>query len=191
MVQAIVEVLSEAAVAHGFDDVDIGGGDDTHVDFLCRRATHRNNLAILKHTQQFDLHSQRQFADFVEEDGAAIGLLKVALAVLVSPRKGAFDMTEKFTLDGALGNGTAVDADEATALTHMLAQAVLVDDAREDVLAYTALSGNENREVGRSHLDGLVQGQLQPRIVAYDVVTQFDILDVHGLDANKCLRGER
>ena len=89
-------------------------------------------------------------------------------------------MAEEFALDGALGDGSAVDGDESPTLPHMFAGAVLMDDARKDVLAHAALAGDEDGEVGGGHLDGLVEGHEEFRIVSYDVVALFKSLYVQG-----------
>jgi hypothetical protein len=89
-------------------------------------------------------------------------------------------MAEELTLDGTFGDGAAVDGDEAAALTYMLARAVLVDDAREDILAHTTLTGDEDGEVGGGHLEGLVEGHQQLGVVADDIIALFESLNVHG-----------
>ena len=45
-----------------------------------RTRTYPNNLAAFQHAQQLRLHRQRQLADFIEEDRAAIGCFKEAVA---------------------------------------------------------------------------------------------------------------
>ena len=88
-------------------------------------------------------------------------------------------MAEEFAFDGAFGDGAAVDGDESAALSDVFAEAVFVDDAREDVFADAALAGDEDGEVGGGDLDGLVEGQEESRVVAYDVVALFESLNVH------------
>ncbi len=88
-------------------------------------------------------------------------------------------MTEELAFDGSLGDGTAVDGDEATTLTGMLAGAVLMDDAREDILTHATLAGDEDGEVGGRHLDSLVEGQEELGIVADDIVALFYVLNIH------------
>ena len=82
-------------------------------------------------------------------------------------------MAEEFALDSTLRDGATVDRDEAAPLAYMLACAVLVNDTREDILTHAALAGDEDGEVGRRHLDGLVEGHEELRIVANDIVALF------------------
>ena len=88
-------------------------------------------------------------------------------------------MAEEFALDGAFGDGATVDGDEAAALLGVFAEAVLVDDAGEDILTHTAFAGDEDAEVGRGHLDGFVDGKEQFGVVADDAVALFYCLYVH------------
>ena len=180
LLQTVVEVFAEMAVADSGYEVDIGGGYNSDVDFERSGGAYGDDFAIFKYAEKLDLHGQWEFADFVEEDGAAVGFLEVALAGTVGAGKGSFDMAEEFALDGALGDGSAVDGDESPTLPHMFAGAVLVDDARKDVLAHAALAGDEDGEVGGGHLDGLVEGHEELGVVADDIVSLFYSLNIHG-----------
>ena len=51
-----------------------------------------------------------------------------------------------------------------------------MDDSWQHLLAYAALSAYQHREVGRSNLHGYVDAAVQSFIVAYDVVSLFDLL---------------
>ena len=46
-----------------------------------RGRAERPDLALLQHAQQLGLQRERQLADLVEEDGAAVGLDEQAVAV--------------------------------------------------------------------------------------------------------------
>src|SRR5271165_2627272 len=72
-VQAIVQVLTKQVFGDGLVEIAVGGGDDPHVDGDFTGAAHRTHGALLQNAQQLHLHGQRHFADFVEEDGAAVG----------------------------------------------------------------------------------------------------------------------
>ena len=49
--EAVVEVLAETSVAHGGNQVDIGGGNHAHVDLEGSGGAHRDNLAVFEHTE--------------------------------------------------------------------------------------------------------------------------------------------
>ena len=88
-------------------------------------------------------------------------------------------MAEELTLDSTFRDGTAVDRDQPTSLMSMFPQAILMDNAGEDILTYAALTRDKDREVCRRYLYSLVEGKFQLGVIAYDVVTKFDIFDVH------------
>ena len=80
-VEPVEEVLAEAA---GFDlglEVAVGRGDQAEVRAL-RGAAERFVLALLQHAQQLHLHADRQLADLVEEQRAAVGLREAPGALL-------------------------------------------------------------------------------------------------------------
>ena len=60
--------------------VAIGGGDHARIDANGLRAAHALELLLLQHAQQLHLRLERQLADFVEEDRAAVGELEAALS---------------------------------------------------------------------------------------------------------------
>jgi hypothetical protein len=52
----------------------------------------------LQHAQQLHLARQRQFADLVEEDGAGVRALELALAIVDGAGERALDVTEHLAL---------------------------------------------------------------------------------------------
>jgi len=72
-VEAIVEILAEAAGAHFALEIAVGGGQHTRVDLARLGLADQGDLPLLQDAQQLDLHRLRGLADFIEEDGAAIG----------------------------------------------------------------------------------------------------------------------
>ena len=69
-------------------------------------------LALLQDAQQLGLRSGVQVADFVQEDGAAVGQLEFAAAGGGGAGEGAFLVAEQFGLEQLGGNGGAVHLDE-------------------------------------------------------------------------------
>jgi hypothetical protein len=53
---------------------------------------------------------------------------------------------------------------------------VVVDKARNDFLAHSALTDDEHGEVGIGHLEGNIDGTVERIAVAHDVVPIFDVL---------------
>ena len=113
--QAVVQVFAESIFGHLLVEIAVGGRDHAHVDGNLGRAAHRPNAALLQYTQQFDLHGQRHFADFVEKDRALVGHFEQATLVLVGSGERAFYVTEQFAFQQSLGKGSAIDGDEGFA----------------------------------------------------------------------------
>ena len=111
-------------------------------------------------------------ADFVEEDRAAVGLLELADLLLGRAGERSLLVAEQLGLDQLLGNGRAVDLDEALAA----AQAVAVDGARDELLADAALALDQHRRVGRRGAADRGHHLLQRGAVADHLVADFDRL---------------
>ena len=99
--------------ADGLDDVAVGGGDEAHVDPQFLRAAHAGEAAVLEEAQQLGLERPAHVADFVQEDGAAVGFLDAAGFLLQGAGEGAFFVAEQLAFQQRFGDGGAVDADVA------------------------------------------------------------------------------
>ena len=83
-------------------------------------------------------------------------------------------MTEQFAVDGALGDGAAVDGN----VFLVLACAALVDDFGEVLLTRAALADDEHAQIDGCHEQGTTDGGNQGRRFAHDAKTQLDVADV-------------
>ncbi|MCY1431760.1 hypothetical protein D9M71_477360 [compost metagenome] len=130
-VQAVVQVFAEGAVLdHGFE-VLVRRSDDAHVDALGLVATHALEGALLQHTQQLDLHRQRHVADFIEEQGTAVGQLKTPGTAGDGPGKGALLVAEQFAFQQLGRDRATVDRHER----RFTALGVVMQVARHHFLA--------------------------------------------------------
>ena len=82
----VPEVLAEAALGDHRVQVAMRGGDDAHVDVERLAAADALEAAVLQDAQQPHLRRQRQLADLVEEQRAAVGALEPALCA-ARPRR--------------------------------------------------------------------------------------------------------
>ena len=98
-VQAVIKVFAEVAFARHHRQVAVGGGDDAHIDLDRALGADRIDFAFLQRAQQLDLHVQAQFADLVQEQGAAIGFLEFAQMLVGGAGEGAFLMAEQDGFD--------------------------------------------------------------------------------------------
>jgi hypothetical protein len=83
-----------------------------HIGLNLARAAQPHQRALLQRAQQLGLQRQRQLADLVQEQGAAIGLLEPASAGGGRAGEGAALVAKQLALEQGLGNGRAVDLDE-------------------------------------------------------------------------------
>ena len=88
-----------APLLHLLLEVAVGRGDDAHVDGDLLLPADRLDAALLERAQQLRLQIDRQLADLVEEQRAAVGALERALAIRVGAGERAFDVTEQLRLD--------------------------------------------------------------------------------------------
>ena len=63
------------------------------------------------------MHRQAHFADFVEENGPAVGDLEQSLLVLIGACERAFHITEELRLEQRFGKGSAIDGYERLTIT--------------------------------------------------------------------------
>ena len=100
--------------------------------------------ALLKEAQQLDLQRQRDVADLVEEQRAAVGQLDLAVGGLDRAGERALLVAEQLALEQVLGDRRAIDGDELA-----LAAARFVNRAGEQFLAGAAGAEQHHRDVGR------------------------------------------
>ena len=94
-VEAIEEVFAEAAFAHGFLQIDVGGGDDADVDLNFLYAAEVHEAAILQDAEDLGLHVHAHGADLIEEERAAVGDFEEAFLGGDGRGEGAFDVAEE------------------------------------------------------------------------------------------------
>ena len=101
---------------------------DVDLDRLCCRQAARTPL--LKHAQQLGLHLERDIADLVEEERAAVGELEAAHFCAIAPVNAPFSWPNSSLSSSAGGHRGAVDLDEGA----IAPAAALVDRARNSSL---------------------------------------------------------
>ncbi|MNL16897.1 hypothetical protein D3C87_1379610 [compost metagenome] len=141
--QTIVKILAEAPRRHLTREVAIGGGDHTNVQ--CDRFARPNpfDLALLQHTQQFGLEPQGHFGNFIEQNGAAVGLLELAGLRGNGAGEGALLVPEQSRFEHVVRDRCAVDRNER--LTG--AMGMLVDVTRQHFLARARLARDQHRGI--------------------------------------------
>ena len=112
----------------------------------------RPHLAFLQHAQQLDLQRRRHLADLVEKHRAGVRGLKHALRIGDRAGERALDVAEQLGLEQRFGQRAAVDGHERPAR----AVAVLMNRARDQLLAGAALADDQHRGVGRGGVRNLL-----------------------------------
>ena len=72
------------------------------------RASQPLELALLEDAQELALEVDGDLADFIQEQGAPLGLFEAARAVLQGPGEGPPHVAEQFGLQQALGQRMAI-----------------------------------------------------------------------------------
>ena len=85
-IQAVVEIFAKRAFLDRLFEIDIGGGDDAHIDLAACRVTQRREFALLDDAQQLRLRLGRDVADLIEKDRAAVGDFEQTLSSRQSRR---------------------------------------------------------------------------------------------------------
>ncbi len=149
-IQAIEQVLAEPALGNGRAQIGVGRADDAHLHLARDAAAEPLELARLQDTQQLRLSFQRQVADLIEKQRAAVGGFEASLARLRGAGERAGLGAEQFRFHQILGQGTHVHLDERAAADRR----IRLDDRGDDFLARAVRAGDQHgnvrrRDVGR------------------------------------------
>lgn len=112
-VEAKEQVFAEAAVFNGVFKGLIRGGDDAGVGLNDLLGADGADLSFLNGAEQGHLGGHGDIADFIEEQGALIGGLEEPGFVPSGAGEAAFDVAKELGFEEVLGDGSAVEGDEA------------------------------------------------------------------------------
>ncbi len=143
-VQAEIEILPEFVFLNALLELAVGGGDYAHVHLDGAVSAHAFEFAFLQNAQQFALEWQGEFADFIEENGAAVGQLEAAFAFVGGAGEGSFFVPKEFAFHEVLRQRGAVELDEGA----VLAVGVVVHRVGHEFLAGAVLALDEHGGVG-------------------------------------------
>ena len=121
----------------------MGGGDHAHVGLHRLVPADTVEVAIRQHPQQPGLQVERHVADFIEEQGAAFGLLEAAAPRGLGAGEGAALMAEQLRLEQILRDRRRIEGDERL----LRARAVLVQRTRDEFLAGARFARDQHRHV--------------------------------------------
>ena len=142
--QAVIEVFTEMPGGDLRLEIAIGGRDDTHIDPDYAIAAQRLQLALLQDPKQLGLQRQRQLADLIQQQGAAIRHHEVATVIMGRAREGATPMPEQRAFDQVRRQGGAVDAHQRTRSP----PGSIVQPLDHALLAHAGLALHQHRHLG-------------------------------------------
>ena len=142
--EAMVEVLAELTGLARLLERLVGGGHDPRVDADRRVAADAREHPVLEHVQQLGLERRAHLADLVEQDGAALRQLELALLALMGAGERATLVAEQLGLQQIVRDGGAVDLDERLLAPIRL----VVDVAGDHFLADAGLAHDQDGHVG-------------------------------------------
>jgi len=152
----------------------VGGGDDADVDVDGGVGADADDLALLEDAEELDLGGEGHVADFVEQEGAAVGVLEASESGFGGAGEGALGVAEELALEDALGQGAAVEGDEAA----LAPPAVVVEGAGDELLACAALAVDEDGGVGGGDLAECVEGAEHAGVVADDALEAVALVEL-------------
>ena len=94
-VETVVEIAAKLLVRNHRDEVPVRGGQQPDIDANRPGAAEPFELLLLQHTQQLRLQLQRNIADLVQEERAAVRHLEAADPLGDCPGKGALLVSEE------------------------------------------------------------------------------------------------
>ena len=139
--QAIVKVLPELALALRLLQVAVGSGNDAHIHLHVADPAYPANHLVLKNPQQLGLQQRRQLADFVEEEGPAIGHFEQALLHLLGIGERALLVPEELGFHQRFRDRRAVNGDEWP----LLPGALVMDRLGDQIFSSAAFALDQNR----------------------------------------------
>ena len=139
-VDPVEQVLTKRPCADLGLEVARRRGEDSRIHPTRLLVANSPDFTLLQDAQQLCLQSERQLADFVQEDRSAVGGFEEARLVRARPGEGAAHVAEQLGLEQRLRNRCAVDANER--LTRARARAV--NRARNNFLPSAALTRDQD-----------------------------------------------
>ena len=165
-VEAVEEILAEFPLRHRGLEVAVRRGHEADVDRDRMCAAEPLELPLLQDAQELHLRRGGQVSHLVQEERPLVGELEAPLLLGPRVREGAGLVAEELGLDQALGQRGAAHPHERLAR----ARRVVVDRVRDELLAGSRLSADENRRVSRGGLRDLLVELLHRPAVADDVL---------------------
>ena len=116
-IEPVIQVLAKSLGGHFFAELFMGSTQHAHIHHVFLRRAQRPDDTFLDRPQQLGLHDERQIANLIKKQRAALCRLEITHTVLCGAGVGPFTRTEKFSLKQIFRNSSAIDRDKRTAGT--------------------------------------------------------------------------
>ena len=145
---AEVEIVAKRSRFDHRAQVAIRRRDQPQINLVAMRRADRLNLVRLDRAQQLGLELERQLADLVQEQRAAVGRAEIALRFVARVGKGATHVTEQLRLGQRFDQVGAVQRHERTVWN----RPQRMKCARDQFLARSGFARNQHRRLVRTQL---------------------------------------
>src|SRR5262249_6790199 len=132
------------------------------------------DVPFLEHAKQLGLQLERQLADLVEEDRAAVCQLEASSLRDVRAGEGASFAAEQLALDQRRRQRAAVDHDKPP----VTPRAAVMDGSGDEFLAGAGFAKQQNADVSRGHLLDAMEYLFQCRAAADDTAAACGIWEL-------------
>src|SRR5450830_213959 len=165
-VEAVEKILAEAPLRHRGFEVPVRRGHEADVDRNRMKAAEPFELPLLQDAQELHLGRDGQISHLVQKERPLVGELEAPFLLGPRVRESARLVAEELGLDQALGKRGAAHPHERLARTRR----VVVESVRDELLAGSRLSPNEDGCVARGGLRDLLVKLLHRPAVTDDVL---------------------
>ena len=142
-IQAVQQVFAEQAELDPLLQILVRSRNHPHIGLDRCMTTHAVKTTLAQNPQQARLQLKRHIANFIEEQGTAIGLLKAPAPLTLCAGESAPLVAEQFALEQLFGDSRRIDGHEWTAC----ARRVLVQSARDQLLAGAGFAGDQHGDM--------------------------------------------
>ena len=139
-IEAEEKVFAEPSRSYLLAQIDVGGGDDPHVDTPGMAVAQPLEFTLLQHAQQLSLRHGAERCDLVEEERPAVGAFEAAGPALHRAGVRASLDAEELRLDQLLGDRRTIERCERP----FMAGTEPMQRAREDLFTHTAFAEEEH-----------------------------------------------
>ena len=143
-IEAEIKVLPEFLALDRIFQTAVGGGEDADIDLDGAVASDALKFAFLQDAEELGLDLRGDFADFVKKNGAAVGQLETAFALVERAGERTLFVAEEFAFNEVFRDGGAVDLDEWSIGPRALA----VEGAGDEFLSGAAFAGDQDGGLG-------------------------------------------